>query len=235
LRITHHLNSDGPISQEDPEVIVMQMEDATQPETPQLNVFHTVTQVQLDRFKTALVLWIVMGHIALSCVENEAFRGLIELLNPRIHEYLYKSGDSVRRLVMDNFIRKKDRIRATLQAARSRIHISFDLWTSPNHHAVLGIIAHFLGEDLTTKRAMLGLKVLQGTHSGENQAPLLIEVVRDFAVAGQIGYFMGDNAGDIDTAIDFVGNELGLQDPRKKRLRCLGHVINLAAKAFLSH
>jgi hypothetical protein len=105
LRNTHHLNSDGLIPREDPGVIVMQREGATQPEMPQSNVFNTVTQAQLDRFKAALVLWIVMAHMALSSVENEAFRGLIELLNPHIHEYLYKSGDSVRRLVMDSFIK----------------------------------------------------------------------------------------------------------------------------------
>jgi len=75
---------------------VTQREGATQPETPQSNVFYTVTQAQLDRFKAALVPWIVMGHMALSCVENEAFRGLIDLLNPRIHEYRDKFGDSIR-------------------------------------------------------------------------------------------------------------------------------------------
>lgn len=53
----------------------------------------------------------------------------------------------------------------------------------------------------------------------------------------RVGYFVTDNATNNDTAIDIVLLHflpyLQIKQRRARRLRCLGHVINLAAKAFL--
>ena len=53
----------------------------------------------------------------------------------------------------------------------------------------------------------------------------------------QIGYFVTDNATNNDVAIDIVllhfFPQMQKETRRARRLRCLGHVINLAAKAFL--
>ena len=53
----------------------------------------------------------------------------------------------------------------------------------------------------------------------------------------QIGYFITDNTSNNDTAVDIVVGHYLSYIPYKarqgRRLRCLGHVINLSAKAFL--
>lgn len=33
-----------------------------------------------------------------------------------------------------------------LQQAVSKIHFSFDLWTSPNHLALMGVVAHYINK-----------------------------------------------------------------------------------------
>lgn len=62
-------------------------------------------------------------------------------------------------------------------------------------------------------------------------------MIKDFELQDKIGYFITDNATNNDSAIDVV---LAYFYPKmtkiqreNRRLRCLGHVINLAAKAFL--
>ena len=60
----------------------------------------------------------------------------------------------------------------------------------------------------------------------------MAEVIKDYDIKDQLGYFMTDNAGNNDTAIDALC-ELFDIDTRSCRLRCLGHITNLAVRAFL--
>jgi hypothetical protein len=53
----------------------------------------------------------------------------------------------------------------------------------------------------------------------------------------QIGYFMLDNASSNDAAVEHILRELcpwiTPRQRRHRRLRCLGHIINLCCQAFL--
>ena len=51
----------------------------------------------------------------------------------------------------------------------------------------------------------------------------------------KLGYFCTDNATVNDLAIKIILQRLrpDIRCPQKRRVRCLGHIINLAAKAFL--
>lgn len=79
-------------------------------------------------------------------------------------------------------------------------------------------------------------------HTGENQTELIIEVIREYGISTstegpQIGYFVTDNTTNNDVAINIVllhfFPQMDKKTRRARRLRCLGHVINPAAKAFL--
>ena len=116
-----------------------------------------------------------------------------------------------------------------------QIHISFDLWTSPNHMSFIGVVGHFINAQYKVESVLLGLRRLRGTHSGENIAEVILKVVRTYELTGdQIGWFVLDNATSNDTCVAEVLKDLSINDTvARRRLRCLGHIINLAAKAFL--
>ncbi len=86
-------------------------------------------------------------------------------------------------------------------------------------------------------QVLIAVRELHGPHSGENQAEVIIQVIKDYALECKIGYFVTDNATNNDTAIDIVLKtllpHLSTEARAGRRLRCLGHVINLSAKAFL--
>ena len=86
---------------------------------------------------------------------------------------------------------------------------------------------------MQAKSLLLGLKEVEGSHSGENIAACCLPVIGDFELEGKIGYFVSDNVGSNDLAVDAFCKELKLKNSKTRCLRCLGHVINLAAKAFL--
>lgn len=54
------------------------------------------------------------------------------------------SSSSITRELQRIFESKKDVIRSELGSAMTKIHISFDLWTSPNRLAIMAVFAYFV-------------------------------------------------------------------------------------------
>jgi hypothetical protein len=150
----------------------------------------------------------VVAHIALSCVEKKHFQELLELLNPRIFSYIYTAGNSVRRFILNEFQQRRSSLANDLCTARSKIHLSFDLWSSPNSLSLCGVVAYYLIADFTNRAILVGLKRVQGTYSGENIADAVLEVIREYKIADKIGYFQADNAGNNNTCIQAILNAI---------------------------
>ena len=60
-------------------------------------------------------------------------------------------------------------------------------------------------------------------------------MLKSFQLGSNLGFFIADNAGPNDTAIQAILRDLypDIKDPDGRRVRCLSHIINLVAKAFL--
>ena len=76
---------------------------------------------------------------------------------------------------------------------------------------------------------------MRGAYSGENIAEVAIPVLQEYGVIAKLGVFVTDNAESNDTAIRHILAAIrpDIKDADSRRARCLGHIINLAAKAFL--
>ena len=78
------------------------------------------------------------------------------------------------------------------------------------------------------------MKRLTGPHGGEDIAKVIIPTLQEYKVVDRLGVFIADNAESNDTAIREILHQLRPElQPKARRSRCLGHIINLAAKAFL--
>ena len=65
-------------------------------------------------------------------------------------------------------------------------------------------------------------------------AQLVIEIIMEYDITDKISYFVLDNASSNDTCVEIVLHKLRLDlNPVHRCLRCLEHVLNLGAKAFL--
>lgn len=117
------------------------------------------------------------------------------------------------------------------------------MWSAPNHKALLGVCVKFVDPDgKGLLQALLALSELPGldgpgSHGGMEQWKLLRRTLDDYNVWHKIGFYTGDNHGSNDKLCRLLGehlNDMGIAwDPRKQRIRCHGHVINLAVQAFL--
>jgi len=95
-------------------------------------------------------------------------------------------------------------VKERLSLARSRIHISYDLWTSPNHKAMIAIVAHWMSEDYEVKTALLAIREVHGEHTGENIANVVYPVLKEYNIHDRFGYFVGDNATNNDTSVEWL-------------------------------
>ena len=192
----------------------------------------------VGRFKHFLIQWIVCYQVALSAVENQQFRDLIALCSASLVACLPSSGNTVRRWIIDSFEARKAAMITDIQSnINSAIHVSFDLWTSGNSLAFMAVVIHYIDKQYKNRTRLIAMKRVHGSHSGVHQAEIIIQILEEYKLTDRLGYFISDNASSCDTCIDSVLEQLkpaltsGLRVQR--RLRCYGHVLNLAANAFL--
>ncbi|KAG9379945.1 Dimer-Tnp-hAT domain containing protein [Pyrenophora tritici-repentis] len=128
----------------------------------------------------------------------------------------------------------KPRIVQALSQSLSKIHISFDGWTTKGgKRGYLGIIAHFVNTHGKLVDLPIALPQLMGAHSGESLADVIYKTLLEFGVAStKIGWFITDNASNNDTAIQSLARRVGF-DAVECRLRCGPHTINLVGQMLL--
>ena len=95
----------------------------------------------LDVLRKLIVEWIVQRRHSFNETESEALHKIFEYLDPRSTTALM-SARTIGRDITKYFETAKAIIKECLSLARSRIHISYDLWTSLNHKAIISIVAH---------------------------------------------------------------------------------------------
>jgi hypothetical protein len=88
-----------------------------------------------------------------------------------------------------------------LGRAVSRIHISFDLWTSPNRYAICGVVAHFISHQYSNQSVLLTMKRLTGPHGGEDITKVIILILQEYKVIDRLSVFITDNTKSNNTAI----------------------------------
>lgn len=193
------------------------------------------TELKKRYCRKTLLNWITHNHISFREVESEEFQLFCNSLNEKYQLYIPRSHGQVSIWVRDEFQRQKGDIREQVFKAKSEIHLSFDLWTSPfRNFAVLAIVSHFLDNDDKNTALLLGLRRVRGSHSGENIAKEVLYVLREYEIGNRFGYFILDNAPSNDNAVRAILQEFNISSEYKqRRLRCLGHIINLVAQAFL--
>ena len=202
------------------------------------SAFLPVTPEQVGIFKLRLITWMVKKHISYSQVEDEDFRKFIDSCSlgaVSAEALLPRSGNTIRSWILDEYKRRKIHLcKKVLAHAASLVHISFDLWTAPNNTAYIDIVGHFLDQNKQLRTVLLAVRNMHGDHSGKNQAKAILPVLDEYLLKAKLGYFITDNASSNDTCIteiiDLIRPDL---DAKERRLRCIGHIINLVAKAFI--
>lgn len=190
-----------------------------------------------DVIEQALLNLIVVHNLSFRAVQWPELHTLCQALNPESRKYIPASHTTVAGLVENSFQSQMDIVRKKLQSALTNIHLAVDIWTSPNNHLFLAICGHFIDDQEERKKALLALRTVAG-HGGEDQWDVLLPVLKDFGIVRKLGAIVADNSSTNDTLCSAVSaylfeNEDIEWDHIQQRIRCQGHIINLAVQAFL--
>ncbi|KAM3536989.1 hypothetical protein ARSEF1564_010086, partial [Beauveria bassiana] len=186
-----------------------------------------------DHFQKLLLEWVVDANISFRQPEHGRLRRIFEYLNPSVAvTNAHISHSTVRKRIVDLHRRHKAQIIDHLRNIPGKIHIAFDGWRSRNRHALYGIVCFYVDHDGAPCKLVLGLPELKMSHSGENIAAQVLEILEGYEILDKLGYITLDNATNMDSAAEEIAKARGLNSP-KRRIRCFGHVLNLVVKALL--
>lgn len=188
-----------------------------------------------------LVRWAVEDHVAFSKVDTEAFRAMMLAVNPAIKPFLC-SRMSLRRWIQKDYIIGREAVKLRLKQARSKRHVSFDIWSAPSFkYSFIGVFVHCILETPEGPKCysiQVGLRRIRNRHVGEKVATIVLDVIREYEIEpSQLGVFIADNEETNDKAVRLILKQLypGIKQKEilARRVRCVAHIINLAAQAFL--
>lgn len=133
-----------------------------------------------------------------------------------------------------------------------RMSIAVDCWTSPDQKAFLALTGYFLTEDMDYHEVLLGFRPVAGSHTGENLAEIVLEVLQKHHLTHRLLGVTTDNASNNSTMFSAIASELRAQLSQgtylhnaivdsdlakiirsQHHIPCLAHVIQLSVNAFL--
>lgn len=107
-------------------------------------VASTLGNFNVQRFGLAAVLWLVNNNHPLRELETPAFRVMIEFVNLEAEAALWVIYVSVATFVMRLFNFMQPQVVEALASAVSKVHISFDGWTTEGgKRGFFGVVAYF--------------------------------------------------------------------------------------------
>ncbi|RKK06794.1 hypothetical protein BFJ65_g18348 [Fusarium oxysporum f. sp. cepae] len=190
-----------------------------------------------QRYTESMVGLLTRRRLPFSAVTWDEMQDVMLACNPAIEDLIMTSRHEAMRHITANFSLYQSQLKAKLQSAVSKVHISSDLWTSPHRHGVLAVCARWVDEDYQPRRALLSLLEIRHRR-GIPGISNIFSTLDLYDIANQLGCHTGDNATSNDTCLQHLSAKLKQDhninwDPKRHRIRCILHVINLSLQAFL--
>lgn len=146
-----------------------------------------------------------------AAIELDEMKALALSCNPYIEDQLITSRRTIMRYLDANYELYAQMIKESLSTSSSPIHISSDLWTSPSRHSMLAICAQWVDKDYKLQNALLALPECRDSHSGEQQAKLILQTFEKYNITSKLGWHTGYNATSNDTCLEHIECQLKIK------------------------
>jgi hypothetical protein len=110
---------------------------------------------------------IVVRNLPYEAVSWPELHALLLSVNYTCEEALISSSSTVPKLIEDSFLLNKALLKQKLSTSLTPIHLSLDVWTSPNRKTFIAICAYFIDDTSVLRKALLALPFLPGAHGGD--------------------------------------------------------------------
>lgn len=185
-----------------------------------------------DKLRKDIFRWIVYDLVPYKKVSSPYFKKIVRSVHPLLKTTIVPNPRTVSRWVVKEFPVHKQEIRENMATGISRVHLAFDLWTSHRRKAINGITANWVDRKGRCQTALLAMPEMSDRHDGQSIARSVLPVIKDYGFGDKLGFFVLDNASSNDTCVAELGRQFNF-DPKERRLRCVGHILNLIAQELL--
>lgn len=197
----------------------------------------SIPQAKEQVLKQLAVAFLVNSDDPFTTFEDPYLKSFLKIYNRDLATAVALGRNTLTSVMMKMFEEQKAVVLHELHEALTSIHISFDLWTSPNHLAFIAVFAHFLSSKQQYTSRLIAFRRHPGAHSGEHMSNTLQDILQAWDIPSKLGVIVCDNASNNDTCLQAIYPrlipEMTGKDVKHRRMRCFGHVLNLVAKAFL--
>ncbi|PNP51735.1 hypothetical protein FNYG_15879 [Fusarium nygamai] len=194
-------------------------------------------RAKMARIRELSVGYIVDSNLPFTTFESTYLQELFRQLDSDLYAQVPWGRTTTKKDLEDILVSKKAAVKEELNNTVTQIHLSFDLWTSPNRLAFISIFSHFIDRRHSYQSRLLAFKRQIGSHAGENIAYTIRNVVRDWGIDCKLGVSICDNAASNDVCLRNLYTTLDASvtraDTEARRMRCSGHILNLVAQAFI--
>ncbi|KAG2209871.1 hypothetical protein INT45_010276 [Circinella minor] len=164
--------------------------------------------------------------------ENPHFQAVLSMaqIAPSLAHVKLPSDSTIPIDILRVYRSYEDRIRKLFVDIPSFLY-TVDAWTSEWRVPFLGITAHWIDESWKQNSIVLGLELLEGSHTGVNMAAAFIYVLEHWNLQEKPFFLTADNASNMKTMATELELELGSNvfDSKENRIPFIAHIINLAA------
>lgn len=206
--------------------------------------------------RTELCRLIARDDLPLWHGSTDAFQEYINRAhNPR---FVHVSRQTTARDMVKLYNERMVNLIDTLKTSVGSVCLTSDIWAGKAKEDYLSVVAHFVNSKWELEKRLLGLRLIDGKHSGVNIANLVANVIDDYDLTNKVFAITLDNASSNNTAMKhlrpFLSGYLGVPAPAVPdneldnddapsdddlstmflHQRCSCHVINLVVKAGLN-
>jgi hypothetical protein len=200
-----------------------------------------INAVNPESYRNAVARLITSKSLSHNLVESPEWMAMCLTLNWCARAALIKSHSSIPARIAENYHYQRGLVKQHLHKAISCIHFCTDTWYAGTsfQKEFQAINAQFVDEQGHLQQALLALPELPGGHSGAAVAPYFIDTLQWYDIEERLGWITGDNHGANDTLCraieEYLVNDKGITtwQAEFRRLRCIGHTINLPVQTFL--
>jgi len=114
------------------------------------------------------------------------------------------------------------------------VAITSDIWSSNAKEDYLSVVAHFVNSDWLLEKRMLGMRLIDVSHNGDNIAERVHAVLEEYGLTEEVISVTLDNASANTSAMTILTPKIsGYIGNIFLHQRCACHIINLIVKSGL--
>lgn len=197
--------------------------------------------VDKQRFRNAVTRFVTTCSLSHLSVTSEAFKDMILAANPQAGHALINAATTLRPRIKRQFEEQQLVVIEWLTRSLSCFHISTDTWKARHGHKHFQAVnCQFVDGYGVLRQVLLDLVEVDGEQrkTGAYLASLLIKTCQDYSLLHRLGWITSDNVTVNDTLVRSIEAHMrssGIANwtEKTRRLRCIGHIINLATQAFM--